>query len=491
MGTLDAPIEQQRQPRSIAELPGPRGIPILGNALALKPGRMHLVVEQWARQYGDYFRFRIAGRHILGVADPQAIQAVLKDRPDTFLRTARLVSVGREVGLTGLFFANGDAWRRQRRMVMSAFDPVHVKRYFPSLEKVTERLQRRWAASARTGADIALQADLMRYTVDVTAGLAFGTDINTLESTREVIQEHLDHVLPAVSRRLIAPFTYWRWFKLPADRRFDRHLREIHRAIAQFIAQARERIEADPTRREDPRNLIEAMIVARDLGDSGLTDEDVAGNVFTMLVAGEDTTANTLAWLIYLLSRNPAALQAAREEVERTLAGAERATRVEQTNALPFLQACIDETMRLKPVAPMIFTQAARDAVVGDISVPRGSLLLLLMRAGALGEQYFPDAARFDPWRWLDSARGESEQAQTKRVSMPFGAGPRLCPGRYLALLEIKMVACMLLATFEIETVESAEGGDARERLDFTMTPAPLRMRLKLRVHPTFVPPLS
>jgi cytochrome P450 len=481
LAAMDALIGNQSGRRRVADLPGPAGIPILGNALALKPGHAHEVVEAWARQYGDYFRFRIGSRHILGVADPHAIQAVLKDRPDTFLRTARLVSVGREVGLTGLFFANGDAWRRQRRMVMAAFDPVHVKRYFPSLEKVTGRLQRRWREAALANRAIPLQADLMRYTVDVTAGLAFGTDINTLESTSEVIQSHLDQVMPMLSRRLIAPFTYWRWVKLPADRRFDRHLRAIHQAISQFIAHARKRMEADPALRDDPRNLIEAMIAARDAGDSGLTDDDVAGNVFTMLLAGEDTTANTLAWLIYLLSRNPQAMQAARDEVERALAGGDSLTQFEQVNALPYLQGCIDETMRLKPVAPMIFTQAGRDTVVGDIAVPEGGLLLLVMRAGALGAQYFPDAARFEPGRWLDAARPEPEQPQARRVSMPFGAGPRLCPGRYLALLEIKMVASMLLATFDIERVESVNGGDARERLDFTMAPAPLRMRLKAR----------
>jgi cytochrome P450 len=467
--------------RSLAELPGPPGIPVFGNALAFKAGQVHTAVEGWARRYGDFFRFRIGARQILGVADPQAIQAVLKDRPDTFLRTARLVSAGREIGLTGVFFANGDAWRRQRRMVMSAFDPGHVKRYFPSLEKVTGRLQRRWREAAHAGRDIPLQADLMRYTVDVTAGLAFGTDINTLESTREVIQEHLDQVLPMVSRRLIAPFTYWRLVKLPADRRFDRHLREIHHAIGEFIAQARKRLDAHPPLRESPANLIEAMIAARDAGDSGLTDDDVAGNVFTMLLAGEDTTANTLAWLIYLLSCNPQALQAARDEVARVLAGGSRPTQFEQTNALPYLQACVDETMRLKPVAPMMFVQVGRDATVGDIAVPEGSLLALLMRSGPLDEQYFPDATRFDPARWLDGGRPEAEQSPAKRLSMPFGAGPRLCPGRYLALLELKMVMSMLLASFELERVEALDGGEARERLDFTMAPAPLRMRLKVR----------
>jgi cytochrome P450 len=167
--------------------------------------------------------------------------------------------------------------------------------------------------------------------------------------------------------------------------------------------------------------------------------------------------------------------------VLRALAGADRPTQFEQTGALPYVQACVDETMRLKPVAPMMFAQVGRVTAVGDVAVPEGSLLALLMRAGTLDEQFFPAAARFDPVRWLDAGRPEAEPAPGKRLSMPFGAGPRLCPGRYLALLEIKMVASMLLASFDLERVESLDGGEARECMDFTMAPAPLRMRLKVR----------
>src|SRR6185503_7156378 len=111
-------------------------------------------------------------------------------------------------------------------------------------------------------------------------------------------------------------------------------------------------MEADPSLRARPANLIEAMIAARDIEGSGLHDADVAGNVLTMLLAGEDTTANTLAWMIYLLSRHPGALARVREEVSRI-----DAQKYEELSALPFVDACINETMRLKPVAPIIMLQ--------------------------------------------------------------------------------------------------------------------------------------
>jgi len=456
--------------RSIDELPGPRGLPVVGNLLQIDRDRMHVTAERWSRTYGDYFRFRIGPRWIVAVANPETIAAMLRDRPDGFHRSQRLSAIAGDFGFNGVFSANGDAWRRQRPMVMAGFDPGHIKTYFPALVKVTGRFAGRWQRAAAAGEAIDLQADLMRYTVDVTAGLAFGADINTLESDQDVIQQHLDKVLPALFRRLFSPFPPW--FRSPKDWTLPGHLQALQRAVQNFIAQARARITADPALREHPTNLIEAMIVARDNPASGLDDGDVAGNVLTMLLAGEDTTANTLAWMIYLLHRHPEALARAREEV-----GGRRIEKYEQAAALPFIEACINETMRLKPVAPILMLQSTPDTVVADIETPAKTLFMCLMRAGATDERRFPDAHTFDPARWLEGSMRGTSASSPKRVAMPFGAGPRLCPGRYLAMLEMKMVMAMLLAEFEIEAVS----GDAREQLAFTMAPVGLKLRLRAR----------
>jgi cytochrome P450 len=136
--------------------------------------------------------------------------------------------------------------------------------------------------------------------------------------------------------------------------------------------------------------------------------------------------------------------------------------------------------MRIKPVAPIIFVQAGRDTTVADVTIPYGTILALIMRAGSASERFFPDPQSFEPERWLGHD-DEPDAASARRVSMPFGAGPRLCPGRYLALQEIKMVMAMLLASFELKSVTSADGGSVRERLDFTMAPVPLLMRVTPR----------
>src|SRR3954469_2753463 len=463
--------------REITDLPGPRGLPFFGQALHVEATNLHLTCENWRREFGDYYRFNIGRRKFLVVGDAETIAQSLRDRPEGFQRTDRLNKAARTMGFGGVFSANGEQWKRQRPMVMAGFAPAHIKKYFPTLVKVTERFVKRWQRAATAKASIDLTADLMRYTVDVTAGLAFGADINTIESDEEVIQQHLDKVLPALAKGLLSPFPWLRKLPLPANRRLDGHLEALRVAVEDFIAGARKRIEADPRLREEPDNLIEAMVVARDREGSGLTDQDVSGNVLTMLLAGEDTTANTLAWMIYLLSRHPQALAKAREEVRSTLGAATLPTR-EQLDQLPYIEACMNETMRVKPVAPMIIQQVVRDTVLGNIRIPKGYLVVLLMRGPTMEDKHFKNPNAFDPSRWLDAA---VTPASAKRVAMPFGAGPRLCPGRYLAMLEMKMVVAMLLAGFDIGNVATAHGGEPEERLALTMAPVGLRMTLAAR----------
>jgi cytochrome P450 len=199
------------------------------------------------------------------------------------------------------------------------------------------------------------------------------------------------------------------------------------------------------------------MLVAADDPDSGIDDKQVAGNVLTMLLAGEDTTANTLAWMIHLLWENPQALAKATAEVRRVCANGAPPT-IEQIGQLDYVEACAHETMRLKPVAPQNGMQAVRDTTLGDVHIPAGMVVLAVMRRDAVSEAHMPHAASFDPERWLADGHPGQNAGAAKRISMPFGAGPRICPGRYLALVEIKMAMAILLSRFDIEDVGTADG---------------------------------
>ena len=465
--------------RHFNSLSGPKGLPLLGNALQIKAELLHLQLERWAREFGPFYRLALGKTQVMVVSDHKAIGALLRDRPEGFSRSARITQVWNEMGLpTGVFGANGDEWKRQRRMVMAGFDPAHVKRYFPALKDVAQRLEGRWQRAAAAQAPIDLQADLMRFTVDTIAGLAFGAKVNTLESDGDIIQKHLDKIFPALFNRMFAAFPKWRYFPSREDRELVHELREVMAAVNGFVAQARERMGREPALREHPENLLEAMIAAADQPDSGIDDRQVAGNVLTMLLAGEDTTANTLAWMIHLLWSNPDTLVKATEEVRR-VCGDARALTLEQIAQLDYVEACAHETMRLKPVAPQIGFQTLKDTVVGDVQVPKGVMILSAMRVDGVSEEHVANAAAFMPERWLEQNDPMLNASSPKRVSMPFGGGPRICPGRYLALLEMKVAMATLLGRFEITALDTPDGLEPREHMALTMTPVGLTMKLR------------
>ena len=483
------------------DLPGPRGVPVFGNLLQVKSTKLHLQLEQWCREHGPAFKLRLGPRRVLVISDHQQIAAALRDRPDGFRRTERLEQISRELGLAGgVFISNGQAWRQQRRMVMAGFDPAHVKRYHPALQRVARRLASRWTQAARNGSHIDLQADLMRYTVDAIAGLAFGAEVNTLQSDHDVIQQHLNRVFPVLFKRMFAPLPTWRWWPSAEDRALAGSVQAIRLAVNDFIAQARARLQADPARRAQPQNLLEAMLVAADEPGSGMTDEHLGGNVLTLLLAGEDTTANTLAWMLHLLWQHPAALARATAEVRAVcgmggMGGVGAAGTVgtvedngpatlQQLGQLDWVEACIHETMRLKPVAPQNTMQALRDTTVSGVHVPAGTLVMAVMRHDATSEAHLPQAGAFLPERWLADGSPSAAGSAVKRLSMPFGAGPRICPGRYLAMLEMKMAIATLLSHFDIQRVGTADGSEPEERLQLAMSPVGLQMQLRLRAQP-------
>jgi cytochrome P450 len=447
----------------LGRLPGPRAWPLLGNLPDIELPRIHQQLEAWAREYGPVFKVRLGRKTIVCVTDLAAIRQILRDRPRLFSRSKRLEPVFRELGVCGVFAAEGESWKRQRQLWSKALNVHQIAPFLRDMEAITVKLQGRWSASA--GQPLDVQQDLMRYTVDVVTRFAFGFDGNTLEREGDVIQHHLEHIFPMVARRVNAPFPYWQYLPLPADRRLMRELKAVRAFVEQRIAEARARIAADPALAAAPGNLIEAFIVSRDDDDVGLSDDEIYANTITALLAGEDTTANTLAWMIHFLALNPAAQQRLHEE----------ATHGEGDSLTRWIDALTGETLRLKPVAPLTGGTALEEVELAGQRFPAGTDFLIPHRVNALDEGQFAQADSFRPERWLEPAQPHFIQSPP----MPFGAGQRMCPGRNLAQAEIKAVATMLGRHF---TIRPADGGPpVQERYGFTMGPENLRVLLQPR----------
>ncbi len=465
------------RPLPYSELPGPKGLPLLGNLLQIDLHKLHLILEEWAGQYGEIYRFQLVNKPVVVISSSELIQHILRDRPETYRRVEAIERISRELGTHGVFAAEGEQWRRQRAVTLQAFKPESLRRFFPTLRAITERLQRRWRQVADSGNPLAVDPDWMRFTVDVTTQFAFGYDINLLENESDDFQRHLESQLPGFNRRANAPFSYWHYCKLPSDRAMEKSLGIIKETISGFVRQTRERFEQHPELAGQPTNFLEALLLTQDEDGACLSDAEIQGNVVTILLAGEDTTAHTLSWLLYLICEHPEVQRKLQKEADTVLGDETLPADLGSLEQLPYLDAVVQETLRLKNVAPMLYLEPNHDVELKGVAIPQGTTLMLLNRYSALLEENFIKARQFMPERWLDA--NPISCPHNRYAFIPFGAGPRFCPGRNLAMLEIKMAIAMVCRSFTVSRVESVR--PVREIFSFTMLPENLLIRFARR----------
>jgi cytochrome P450 len=468
-------VQMSTTKRQLEDLPAPSGLPWLGNLHQIDRKQLHAKLEEWAETLGPSYTFKFGSKRILVTSEVEIALSALKDRPGHFRRLSTIEPVARELGINGLFSVEGEAWRLQRNLVTRALSPQQLEGFFPSLQRICDRLRRRWQKNADAGTDTDVIQDLTRFTVDTTATLVFGKDVNTLQDDDDAIQRHISIILPMVGFRTRALLPYWRYFKLPRDYRLDRSLRAVRTFVEEMIARARWSMRR--SRGGNHRNLLEAMLALVDEPNSGFSDDDVYANIITLLLAGEDTTAYSLAWAIYLLAGNRD-LQAKLHDAARDALGDARVPMTfADTTRLGLFEGVAFEAMRMRPVSALHFLEANEAAELAGIRIPNGTPVILLTRPASLDDNNYQDAKDFKPERWLDR-RGSACAAHSNKAFMQFGAGPRFCPGRYLATLEMKMVLATLARNFSFEHAEDPSA--TKEVFAFTMMPS----RLRLRLHP-------
>jgi cytochrome P450 len=373
--------------------------------------------------------------------------------------------------------AEGEEWRRQRRLVVRALNSNHLHRYFDVIRTATERLHRRLSTSATEGTPLQATKVLTSYAVDITSALAFGHDLNTLERGENEMQTDIQRIMQMTARRLSMPIPYWRWVKLPADRALDRSVAEVYRAVEGFIEQARARMRERPELFDAPENFLEAMLAAQ-REDGTFTDEEIVGNVQTLLVAGEDTTAHTLAWTIWLICSRPDVQRRLCEEARSVLGDGALPAEHTAIERLEYGEAVLRESMRLKAVAPLATIESLVDSTICETHIPAGTRLVLLLREAGLRREQ--SEREFDPERWLKG------HAPDQKSFLTFGAGPRFCPGRNLAFLESKTALAMIARNFEVEPIDANR--PVRELFNFTMIPDGLSIRLRERATDRSIP---
>ncbi len=465
--------------RVLNDLPGPRPLPLIGNLHQLDVATAHLTLEGWSTRYGPTYQLRMGRKRAVATTEPALIEHVLRSRPECFRRSATIDGILSEAGVRGVFNAEGEAWRRQRKLATAALAQRHLRQLYPSIRTVAERLKTRLRVVAADGAPLDIVEDVKRFMIDVTMLIVFGHDANTVGRVDDAIQRELEAIFPVLNRRTFALFPTWRYIQTPSDQRFSRALATLRSWLDGLLAESRARLKAEPERAQRPSNFIEAMIASADEDGKPFSDDVIWSNLVTMLVAGEDTTGFTIAWAIHELCDNPTWAAELRNEADAVIGPMDVAPDVDVASRLLRAEAVACETMRLRPVAPSTALETNADVALGDVLLPKGTLVFVLPRPAALSPANFADPLAFQPGRWIDPG------AAPHNVSayLPFGSGPRMCPGRSLAFLEMKTLLSMLYKSFDVERVGASS--DVTERFGFTMSPAGLVVRLRPRAGET------
>jgi cytochrome P450 len=462
-------------PITIKDLPGPKGIPFLGNSLKLEVNNLHNQLEEWAAEYGQIYRLPLIVSDVVVITEPKIIQHILKDRPEDFIRMKKVDKILREGAVHGVFNAEGEEWKLHRKMVTKGLDVKHQKAFFDQMLITVERLYRKWKMDADEGRIIDIQQDFLRFTVDITTNFAFGYDMNSLEEKGGVVQDHMEKIFPMIFKRINDPIPWYKFFKNKDDKAYDNANKEINVYIDRFISDGRKRLEKNPELRENPSNFLEAILLEAE-NEEHFGDKEVKGNLMTVLLAGEDTTAHTLAWSIFLLTQFPESQSKIRSESDAILGEEKWVNEYEKVAIFREVEAVANETMRMCPVAPLLLFEPTSDVEIEGYAFKEGSLLLVQSRYAAMLEENFSDAKDFKPSRWL---RESKCPVHNNESYIPFGGGPRFCPGKNLAILEIRLVLSMLLKNFDIEMITPHM--DVKEIMAFTMMASDFKVKLTNR----------
>ena len=462
--------------KTIKDLPSPKSKFLIGHLSEFKPDNIHNILESWASKVGDIYKISLLGKQFIVSADPDFNTQILKQRPDKFQRFSKISDVLKEMGIMGVFNAEGESWRKHRKLTSAALNMKNTISYFPIIHDVCYRLFNKLKKLAATGNKIQVQEEMMRFTVDITSTVAFGFPMNTLEGKDEVIQQHLEKIFPMINHRINSLIPFWKVIKSKKDKSLDISLESIKETIKRFINEAKKRLETVPGLKEKSSNFLEALLIEQEK-EGSFTDEEIIGNVFTMLLAGEDTTSNSISWTIYYLAQHPQAVERIREEANKIYPNEDLPPNYETLSALKYTEAVVFESMRLKSVSPTLYMQALEQVEINGLQINKGMTLMLQNKVAQTQPQNFVHPNEFLPERWLRGNGCPITGAHNPDVIKVFGAGPRFCPGKMLAMHEIITAVSMICKNFEIKLAVDVK--EIKEVFSFTMYPHNLWVNFK------------
>ena len=400
-------------------------------------------------------QFRFGAQRAWVLNDPTWARQAFTAPYDVIARSETFTRIRIFLG-DSLLTTDGPPHRLRRRQVQPAFHRPRLESYADSIVAAAQVTAQSW----EPGQQVAMEREMAALTMDAIGRAVLGVDGRALAPA---VGKSLDQLMRAVPLLFIPKFERIALKPLPGLS----WLREAQRSLDRIARESAERSDAELV-----RSLREAVADVPELEDDEVRDE-----LLTLLLAGHETTATTLAWAWWLLDRHPDVADRMRAEICSVLG--DRTPSYDDVDKLPFTQAVVAETLRLRPAAWIVERVVVGKTSFGPYQAPPGTLLLILPWLLHRDPRVWPEAEQFRPQRWItpDGHYAESAPGQPRGAYLPFGAGAHVCIGASFAWIEAVLALAVLAAKWRPTLVPGAEVG---LRAAVTMRPEPtMPMRLE------------
>ena len=371
--------------------------------------------------YGDVVRIDVPRSAAYLLNDPELVHGVLVAGHRSFHKGPTIQAAKMLLG-ESLLTSEDETHLRRRRHIQPMFHHERIATYAASMVRFAERAAERWG----DGDEVDIQAEMSALTLAVVGDTLFGTDVDERRSA--TVRRALTDTLAMFDRVYSPLFRLLVRLPSPTMRRYRWVESDLNRVIAEMIAERREA-------GANGDDLLSLLLRADEEG-VGMTDEQVRDEALTLFLAGHETTAIALTWTWWLLSRNPKVEARLHAELDAVLS--EGGPSVGDLPNLPYTQAVISESIRLRPPVWAIGRTATAGHRANGYAIDRGSIVVVSPWLLHHDPRWWPEPESFRPERWLDD-----DPDRPRYAFIPFGGGPRVCIGEPFARLE----AAMLLAS--------------------------------------------
>ncbi|KAI8500277.1 cytochrome P450 2 sub U member 1 [Branchiostoma belcheri] len=456
--------------------PYPAGrVPVLGHLLAL--GRApHLKLTAWRRQYGDVFTVRMGMEDVVVLNGYAAVKDALVDRSELFaFRPTNyfldaLLGFGKDIASASW----GAEFRQRKRFVTAVLKNLGMKSGTGSIEvKIQEEancLRNRVAEYNGNPTDIT--HDVTVAVANVICSMLMGKRYDYQDETfRELSEAVVRVAVEAGAGQILSVFPFLRFVPV-VNRAGMNALYEalkITNVLREEISRHRENLD-----RENPRDFLDVCLLEVEKQEKveGLTEENVLYMAQNLFLGGVETTTNTLMWSLLYMTLNPDTQKKVQQELDAVVG--ESLPTLTHRSQLPYVNACLLEVMRLRPIIPLSVPHATTETVkVEEYQIPKETQILLNLHSLHMDPAYWPDPDRFDPGRFLDS---EGNVINKPESFMPFGGGRRVCLGEQLARMELFLFFSTLLQSFSFKSLDGASTPNTDGVFGLTLKSHPFKL---------------